>query len=300
MYFLLTNDVECYSFRTNTYDPKVAEELYITGVPRLLDLYNKHDIECTFYVTGKVAELKPEILDLIKEKGHEIGCHGYEHTNEKALDTLSYEKQLEEIRDGKRLVEKTAGKISSFRAPALRINNHTIRVLEELGFKTDSSVASQRFDGPLSFGSMNKLGWLTATRQPYRPSRDNPFRAGNSELLEVPVSALILPYIGTTMRISKTVTRILGALLTYESMLSEKPITFIIHPNETIDVTGVVETQKRGGNLIEKVFADKLRHKLKVKNLGLKTVNLLDELISSAKKKGFEFTTVEQYSKALL
>jgi hypothetical protein len=47
--------------------------------------------------------------------------------------------------------------------------------LIQTGHRIDSSVASQRFDFFLSFGSLNKLNWLTAPRRPYRVEEGNIF-----------------------------------------------------------------------------------------------------------------------------
>jgi hypothetical protein len=47
--------------------------------------------------------------------------------------------------------------------------------LIQTGHRIDSSVASQRFDFFLSFGSLNKLNWLTAQRRPYRVEEGNIF-----------------------------------------------------------------------------------------------------------------------------
>jgi len=65
------------------------------------------------------------------------------------------------------LIESIAGKIESFRAPVLRLNGDTVKALEENGFTSDSSICSQRFDGPFTFGSKKKLKWLFAPRKPY-------------------------------------------------------------------------------------------------------------------------------------
>jgi len=95
----------------------------------------------------------------------------------------------------------------------LRINEDTVRALEKTGFKTDSSVASQRFDGPFTFGSKKKLKWLLAPRRPYMISYDSVVKEGNSNILEIPISALFIPFIGTTMRISPLVTKMLRKFL---------------------------------------------------------------------------------------
>jgi peptidoglycan/xylan/chitin deacetylase (PgdA/CDA1 family) len=49
MYFLMTNDVECFSIPLNKLDTATVKEVYEVGLPRLLDLYARHDIKCTFY-----------------------------------------------------------------------------------------------------------------------------------------------------------------------------------------------------------------------------------------------------------
>ena len=51
---------------------------------------------------------------------------------------------MEELKRAKKVIEDIAGRTESFRAPMLRINEDTVRALEETGFKTDGSVASQR------------------------------------------------------------------------------------------------------------------------------------------------------------
>jgi hypothetical protein len=40
-HFLMTNDVECFSFEHNRYEPEVAKRVLNQGLPRLLDLYDK-------------------------------------------------------------------------------------------------------------------------------------------------------------------------------------------------------------------------------------------------------------------
>ena len=144
MYFLMTNDVESFSIPLNREDSDVAKQIYEVGLPRLLELYARHDIKCTFYFTGMFAEQSPESVELVKEHGHEIGCHGYDHAPEKAFDVLSYDEQVTELKRAKDVIEAAAGRIESFRAPMLRINEATVRALEEAGFQSDSSVASQR------------------------------------------------------------------------------------------------------------------------------------------------------------
>ena len=56
---------------------------------------------------------------------------------------LDYEEQVNELKKAKELIEGVAGGIESFRAPMLRINEDTVKVLEETGFKFDSAIAKK-------------------------------------------------------------------------------------------------------------------------------------------------------------
>ena len=137
----MSTDVESFPSPLNQCDLDIAEKIYKVKLPRFLDLLAKHDILSTFYFTGMMAEMVPEALELVKEQGHEIGCHGYDHSPSKAFDLLSYEEQISELEKAKRAIEPIAGTITSFRARALRINQYTIKALEDSGFSTDSSIA---------------------------------------------------------------------------------------------------------------------------------------------------------------
>lgn len=297
MYFLMTNDVEHYSIQLNRDDKSIPDQIYRYGLPRLLDVLSKYDVMSTFYFTGMFAEHSPESVELVKEHGHEVGCHGYDHSINIAFDLLSFEQQVTQLKMAKSALEPIAGNITSFRAPALRINSKTVCALEKMGFTTDSSVASQRFDGPMTFGSKEKLGWMRAPRNPYYISYDSPVKVGSSNVLEIPISAALFPLIGTTMRISPTLTRALRKYIFYEAAKTEKPVVFLFHPNECLDVSGEIVTTRRASGTLEYVFADLIRQRLKLRNLGKASIRLLDELLKSASEYDFEFVSSRVYRK---
>jgi len=299
MDFLMTADVEAHSLSLNREDPSIIKQVYGQGIPRLLSLLSKYDAASTFYFTGMFAEQSPESVELVKDHGHEIGCHAYDHSPNRAFDVLSYSEQVEELYKAKMAIEPISGKIESFRAPALRINNMTVRALEETGFTTDSSIASQRFDGPMSFGAIEKLRWLNAPRKPYMLSYQSPTHRGNSRVMEIPLSAAIIPFIGTTMRISPLMNRAVKKYLFYESRITDKPVVFLFHPNECLDAESRTMTTRRSNNKLEYLFADLIRHKLKLKNIGDKSIKLLDEILKSAREYGFDFATVRDYRKKI-
>jgi len=297
MHFLMTTDVESFSIPLNRYDAETAKEVYNVGLPRLLDLYARHDIKCTFYFTGTICELVPDSVDLVKAHGHEIGCHSYSHAQDKALDVLSYEEQLNEIKKAKNLIESIAGRIESFRAPALRLNEDTVKALEETGFTSDSSICPQRFDGPFTFGSKRKLKWLFAPRKPYFLSYGSITRKGTSKILEIPISALLFSFSGTVMRRSPLITKMLQKYLFIEAKRNDKPVVFLFHPNECLDFEGKAVPTRRSANFFEHLFADVIRQKLKLKNLGMNSLKLLDGILASASEYGFEFVSASEYTK---
>lgn len=47
--------------------------------PRLLDLLAEYDIKATFFLVASAARENPDIVERIKEEGHEIGVHSNTH-----------------------------------------------------------------------------------------------------------------------------------------------------------------------------------------------------------------------------
>jgi len=294
MNFLLTNDVELTSIPLNRESLSIADEIYECGLPRLIELYSRYDIHSTFFFTGNIVEVKPELIDMVKDHGHEVGCHGYHHSSLEGFDSVSYETQVKYMKKSKKIIEDVAGRIEAFRSPELRINKDTVRALEKTGFKIDSSVASQRFDGPFSFGTKEKMKWLFAPRKPYYMSYKSPFKRGDSEILEIPISALLIPYIGTTMRMMPTFIKLIQKILFMEAKM-EKPIVFLFHPNECLDFTTVERMKNASG--FSSIFRDTIRQQLKLKNLGAYSIRLLEEIIKDGIDYGFEFESVSSYKR---
>jgi peptidoglycan/xylan/chitin deacetylase (PgdA/CDA1 family) len=296
-YCLFTNDVETTSIWFNTLRDETGLKVFKEGMPILLDIYNEYDIKSTFYFTGYIAKLLPNIVKMIIQDGHEVASHGKSHLPENGFDVMSFEKQRDHLEYSKKLLEDISGQeVISFRAPALRTNSDTARALIETGYRIDSSIASQRFDFFLSFGSKEKFNWFIAPRLPYNVDPVNLSKRGDSNLVEVPLSALFLPYVGTTMRIFPTITAFQRQIINLEIKFNNKPVVFDIHPNEFIDESEEVRTiQKRSKNVINYLLKDILRSKLKIKNLGQKAIPLYKREIEFYKNKSYTFTTIKNY-----
>jgi len=299
MFCLWTNDVEETSIWLNRLRYETGKKVLVEGMPRLLDIYSKYNIKCTFFITGYMAQEFPDIVKMILPFGHEVACHGFSHKLEDAFDILPLDKQIEQLRKSKAILENLSGQeVISFRAPALRVNEFTPIALNETGFKIDSSVASQRFDLFFSHGGIKKLKWLVSPRNPYKTAPDNLFKTGDGNIVEVPLSAFIFPFTSTTMRIFPAVTRMQARIINIESRKKNKPVVFDIHPNELIDESNEERIiNRRSKNFLAYFIKDYLRSKMKVENLGEKCIPIYESLIRYFQKKDYTMLTLKDYCK---
>lgn len=111
------------------------------GMDPLLSLMDRHDVRCTCFVLGWVAERHPEVVERIHACGHEVATHGYSHT--KVYD-LKPEEFREEIRRSKGLLEDITGEpVRGYRAPYFTVTRQSLwalDVLVEEGILYDSSI----------------------------------------------------------------------------------------------------------------------------------------------------------------
>jgi peptidoglycan/xylan/chitin deacetylase (PgdA/CDA1 family) len=248
-----------------------------------------------------IVKIYPDVVKMIIPYGHEVASHGYSHDVNEAFDTLPFDKQLQHLRLSKKILEDISGQeVVSFRAPALRVNKFTAMALAEAGYKNDSSIPSQRFDFFLSFGSVKKLKWILAPRKPYRTKPDDLAKKGDGSIFEIPLSACLFPFMGTTLRMMPRVTRIQSQILNYETNLTGKPVVFNIHPNEFIDesITPRIIT-RRSDNYVTYLLKDIIRSNLKLKNIGPPAIPLFMNLIDFYREQQYSFTTIKEYSLTL-
>jgi peptidoglycan-N-acetylglucosamine deacetylase len=164
-YCLITNDVETTSLWNHRLSDKTGEIVFKEGMPLLLEAYKKYDVKATFFFTGHIARLFPDIVRMIIPYGHEVACHGLTHEPDKAFDILTLNEQIDQLKQAKDILEDICNlEVISFRAPALRVNKYTPEALAKAGFKIDTSIAPQRFDIFLSFGSVKKMKWFFCSK----------------------------------------------------------------------------------------------------------------------------------------
>jgi hypothetical protein len=205
-----------------------------------MDLCHGLNIQATFFFTAQGAEIYPDEFVKMAAQGHEIGCHGLTHEDEENYDRIPEDMQRTYIQQATdKLGSFTSAPIRAFRSPRVKTSARTLKLLADCGYHVDSSVCSQRID----FISSNLIntGWLFAPRRPYRPHQDSAFRAGDMPIWEIPVSALALPFISSTLRVAGVAAmKLFFRLLHAESRRTGKPIVYLAHPTEFRD-------RKQGG-----------------------------------------------------
>lgn len=60
------------------------------STPPLLGILEKNKVRCVFFCDGRAAEKYPELVALIRSKGHIIGNHGYSHPDGWRISFRSY------------------------------------------------------------------------------------------------------------------------------------------------------------------------------------------------------------------
>jgi polysaccharide deacetylase family protein (PEP-CTERM system associated) len=143
--FVLTFDFEDWHQlvhrRIGREDWRSGSEAFGEHVSTLLGLLDELGLSATFFIAGVTAERHPAALAEVVARGHEVGCHGYEHRR-------AYRQTADEFaRDVTRaveVVERICGvKPVGYRAPWFSITQDSLwapDILRDLGFRYDSSL----------------------------------------------------------------------------------------------------------------------------------------------------------------
>lgn len=91
-------------------------EFGAVAAPRLLKLFDKHDIPSTWYIPGITIDTYESLCQEIAAANHEIGHHGYDHISPAGLDR---ETELDQLRRGTEAIERISGRRPrGYRSPA--------------------------------------------------------------------------------------------------------------------------------------------------------------------------------------
>ncbi|MDQ1648701.1 MAG: peptidoglycan-N-acetylglucosamine deacetylase, partial [Frankiaceae bacterium] len=114
------------------------------GVPRLLELFRRHELTQTIFWPGHSVETFPEQFDASVAAGHEIGVHGYSHENPIAMSREQESEILDYCID---LLERRSGtRPTGYVAPWWEFSRVTNELLLERGVTYDHSLMHRDFE----------------------------------------------------------------------------------------------------------------------------------------------------------
>jgi hypothetical protein len=215
------DEIPCYAAIHGLDVPDGCESaIYDRAVPRLRELFAREGVPATFFAIGSDLERAAcrETIAALHREGHEIANHSQRHVYD--LSRRPREEVRDEIVRCGDAIERAIGERPvGFRAPGYTITDAMFEVLEELGYRYDSSVfpcpaywsaktlaiGAIRARGRRSHSIVDDPRVLLAPADPYR--RGAPYWRRGAGILELPIGVTRdgtgrMPYIGTSVVLS--------------------------------------------------------------------------------------------------
>ncbi len=288
--------IDCYFDIHGLKTEKTTDDpVFSKGVVRFLDLFEKHGIKATFFVTASnLSENSRKVLKMISEKGHEIGNHTCSH--DYRLTLLDRDEIKSEIRKNHDLIKEISGySCTGFRSPGYNMSDDVISILKEEEYLYDSSFfpspmyylakwliikikrLRKRISRSIIYSMMDCIG----RKEPYQLGKSIRETDTDSSFLELPITTVTpigLPLIGTSAIVFP---EFIYNLMLRLSLRSDY-INFEAHG---IDLCKVEDDEK----LMQlKDFQPDLKHSLERK------ITRFEKLIDHYKLNGYEFRTLKE------
>src|SRR6185369_6313990 len=111
-----------------TYEPDAR---FVASTISVLDLLDSLHVRGTFFVVARIAETHPRLVREVASRGHEIGCHSYDHLPIAMETPTSF---VTKLRCAKDLLEQVVGqKVAGFRAPIFSLTRATVWAVDVIG-----------------------------------------------------------------------------------------------------------------------------------------------------------------------
>jgi peptidoglycan/xylan/chitin deacetylase (PgdA/CDA1 family) len=105
---------------------------YREGIPRMLDLWERHGVKVTSHMIGEAARRHPELAREIVRRGHEAAAHGPRWSPQYAM---SRQQERRFLADAAGMVQQATGQQpAGYNCNWLRRSPHTLELLQELGY----------------------------------------------------------------------------------------------------------------------------------------------------------------------
>ena len=155
-------------------------------IDKILDLLERHNSRATFFLLGWIIERHPDMIHTIVENGHEIACHGYDHSELAWISIEQFRKELEYFQE---LINMySLPQPTGFRAPSFSLIHGKKLIIHELlahGYSYDSSVYPM---------FKYRYGIPNAPLTPFL------LKEGEKSILELPLSSF--PFINTKLPVA--------------------------------------------------------------------------------------------------
>ena len=137
----------------NSFDAFQQKKKHLEATsPDLLKFLRDRNMKLTFFVTGRLYDASPKMIEDFAVAGHEIGWHGHNHV------ALTSEAILaEELKQSRIFIDRFKPK--GFRAPWIIAKKTFLPILRQAGFQYDSSC----FDSPGHFHDFDEMKILPVT-----------------------------------------------------------------------------------------------------------------------------------------
>jgi glycosyltransferase involved in cell wall biosynthesis/peptidoglycan/xylan/chitin deacetylase (PgdA/CDA1 family) len=113
-----------------------------TGTTQVLDLLDRYEVKATFFLLCAHLDSLPRLCNRIVDSGHEIGIHGWQHSDVSAATSKEI---LRELKDCRQAIEDVCGVTPKFaRPPFGRANVGYLDAAAELGIKVVGAHLSVR------------------------------------------------------------------------------------------------------------------------------------------------------------
>ena len=264
-YILLTFDIEEFDLPFK-YGVKINErEMYNIsreGTDNLLALLEKYEIKATFFITALFAKKYPFLIRELGKK-HEIGLHGYAHSD--SYEELSKKETVARLKKAKDILEKISNKkIVSFRAQ--RLQKIDCSLLRKVGLEVDSSILPTFIPLSLTY-TLGRIENLFKSRKIFSEK-------GVTEIPLTVTPIVRLPLLWITFR---NMPMIYAKTCTKWALINNNFVNLVFHPWEFIDIR-------------------RLKIPFLIKNnTGDKFSKKIENYIRWAKKRGYEFSTMRDF-----
>ncbi|HVE86005.1 MAG TPA: polysaccharide deacetylase family protein [Myxococcales bacterium] len=192
-----------------------AELVHAVALPRFLELCAGRSVPLTLFAVGE--DLANERCARAVQQAHRAGAEVANHSgrHDYALTRRTREQMHLDVEQGEASIQEVTGaRPWGFRAPGYTLTAALYQVLQDRGYRYDSSVfpaapywaakaavmGGMRLFGRRSSAVLDTPRVLLAPRQPYRPDPSSPYARGGGAVVELPITTAGVtrfPFIGT-------------------------------------------------------------------------------------------------------